>query len=386
MKKILIFFLVICYSCAEHSGHGLNKNNSDSGYTLKLAREVSIPLPPDEWNYSFLSIVKRFGDTTYLFRKAVLTNEIFVYNWDKKKRIKKIQWKETGPHRILNFKQGAFYPLSLDEFVVATPFNIYKTKNDSVYFHKTLGSVKNFKDAYVIFGKTIFPPLRIGARIYMYSAAEGLRGTVKYYNSNRLMQFHLKDHSVSKLNFKFPRAYYKKCWGSGTSHYSITKGKDSLLYVIFPVKPVVYMYDPVKEVFIDSVRFQSDYVNKKIKPIDCKVTGEPYRFHGFNQPKYRAIVYDPYREVFYVFVILPVSKELYDKTNEPFTISPLSIVVLDKNLNKLAEKKLEGGIYYYNEYFVTPEGLWINKNSPHNENFDDDYLRFDLFVLHKERP
>ncbi len=387
MKKVLILFISLYFfSCNKGGTNNILKKNKlqKSIYSLAITKQVTIPIPADEFNYSFLTIIREFNDTLYLFRKSPLTDDIYVYNWKTKKRVKKVHLATEGPNQILHFKQGAFFPLSLNEFIIGTVFNIYRTFNDSVYFHRQLGSIKNLdkEEAYIIFGKNNFPPILIRDNLYMFLAAEkGMKGTDVFYNCKRLMKFNVRNNEIAKLNFKLPAYYHKKCWGPGRTYYSMTLNADSLLNVMFPIHPVIYTYDPGKEKFIDSVPFKSRYVTKEHRPINCNITGKKRMFHAYNNPNYRTIIYDPYKKVYYVFVILPVSKKLFDRTENPFTISPFSIIVFDEKFNKLTEKKIEGGIYFFDEFFVTEEGLWINKNSPHYKDFNEDVLRFDLFQL-----
>ena len=98
--------------------------------------------------------------------------------------------------------------------------------------------------------------------------------------------------------------------------------------------------------------------------------------------KYRFIVYDPYRSVYYRFVTHPMSY-LDPATGLPRRRDekPFSIIILDKNFNKIGERVFPAKQYLIDNYFLNSRGLWISNNHPANPEMEEDYLSFTLLKL-----
>ncbi len=58
-----------------------------------------------------------------------------------------------------------------------------------------------------------------------------------------------------------------------------------------------------------------------------------------------------------------------------------SIIVFDENLNIIGETQMPDNTYNRMLMFVAPEGLYISTNHIKNPDFDEDYLKFELFEL-----
>ena len=77
-----------------------------------------------------------------------------------------------------------------------------------------------------------------------------------------------------------------------------------------------------------------------------------------NNPSYDGILYDPWREVYYRFALLPERPDR--KGTNDYPRKPISVIVLDKNLRPMEETLLDGRVSFRPyESFVSPEGLFI---------------------------
>ncbi len=99
-------------------------------------------------------------------------------------------------------------------------------------------------------------------------------------------------------------------------------------------------------------------------------------------PRYFNLVYDKYRNIFYRFCYTGYNITKDDSSLELMMYLPIfSIIVLDKDLNVIGETLFPENTYNPYMYFVAPEGLYISTNHIKNPDFDEDYLKFDLFEL-----
>ena len=91
--------------------------------------------------------------------------------------------------------------------------------------------------------------------------------------------------------------------------------------------------------------------------------------HFLEQYQYAGIIYDKYRDLYYRLVVRPIFD--YDINDESTQNKPLSIIILNKEYNKVGEFDLDTNAYRYRNIFVSKSGLHINVASD-----NDDYLNF----------
>ena len=101
---------------------------------------------------------------------------------------------------------------------------------------------------------------------------------------------------------------------------------------------------------------------------------------------YQNLVWDPYREVIYRFYQIGAkdlknSDNLFDLKNFP---QSFGIMVLDKDLNVIADQIMTSNKYFFNNFFVAKEGLYLSINHPSNQDMDYNYLSFELIKLKKK--
>jgi len=101
-------------------------------------------------------------------------------------------------------------------------------------------------------------------------------------------------------------------------------------------------------------------------------------------PGYFNIVWDAYRQVYYVLAFHGIEVEsgmnLMDAWRD---LSPFSIIVLDKNFSILGETLMPANYYYIENFFVSDKGLYLSKANPKNPAYSDESLAFDIFSLVK---
>jgi len=111
-----------------------------------------------------------------------------------------------------------------------------------------------------------------------------------------------------------------------------------------------------------------------------------YLYTVIKNPRYKHIIYDAFREVYYRFVYVGEevdTKQIGSGTLEEKvkSLSNLSIIILDKGLNKLEETKLPKDRYNASNYFIAEDGLYLSINNPSNPDMREDALQFERLEL-----
>ncbi len=142
----------------------------------------------------------------------------------------------------------------------------------------------------------------------------------------------------------------------------------------------LYLYD-LSGNFIEKKVAKSKYIDK-FTALSNNFNGMKY---FIETPRYRDIIYDKYRNVYYRFARqgfkLNKNDYIISRFNYP---TQFSIIVLDKNFAVIDELLLPKNIYSIKEWFITPKGLYISQNHIESPQFNEDILTFRLFKLVKE--
>lgn len=101
-----------------------------------------------------------------------------------------------------------------------------------------------------------------------------------------------------------------------------------------------------------------------------------------DSPRYLALVYDKYRNVYYRFVYLGLDPEPDDDLSMLAEFHRnVSIMVIDEDFNVIGETLLPNKTYNANMFFINQAGLWISTNNPENPHFEEDVMNFELFKI-----
>ncbi|MDD4191803.1 MAG: DUF4221 family protein, partial [Mangrovibacterium sp.] len=100
---------------------------------------------------------------------------------------------------------------------------------------------------------------------------------------------------------------------------------------------------------------------------------------------YSFIVWDPYREVLYRFYKIG-KKDLRntDNLNDLNYYPPsFGIMVINKHMEIISDQVYEDSKYFFGNFFIDKNGLYISINHPNNPEMDYKKLTFELFELVK---
>lgn len=123
----------------------------------------------------------------------------------------------------------------------------------------------------------------------------------------------------------------------------------------------------------------STYIKQFNKLIDYPV-GDKEIIEGLQSGRYEIILRDHYRDVFYRFFFAGIDLEEFDLSprnlygNKP----RIGILILDKNLDIIGEHLFEDHAIENWNYFVGKKGLYVSTNNPNRDDFDENFLRYDI--------
>jgi hypothetical protein len=122
-----------------------------------------------------------------------------------------------------------------------------------------------------------------------------------------------------------------------------------------------------------------------IHSIDHEQKGTPEEVviaHYLQQDIYTAIRYDPWRKVYYRFLLQGVPSADF---RTPAGKKPIIVIVMDEQFNYLGETLIgTGEEWNWTNSFVTKEGLNIEYVYPTDtEDIDEEYLNFKIFTIEK---
>jgi len=389
MNKFLVIIIgfLFCTACESDTKTNHKSSKKASNYNLIIKDSLAMPINNKDYYFSYFTHVTKIKDSTYLIRDNYFNNSIDIYNWNTKQKTKNYTYKYEGPNGIKSFGGAAIYPISLNSFFILTiNGRLYITKETSVVY-QTKPQLEKSKEFIRSYGLNAHSPVLSNNKIFFYIPADYLISQDKLYLKRPLIaSFDLNTKKIHRCSISVPKVYDKPCWDPTQGGMSFTKNNKKELIALFSVLNKLYIYNIKKDSVINKITFKSKYVNE-IKPMSKCDYGNNDKFNRYlkNTAIYKNIVYDKYKDAYYIFVMLPLKKEKIQDGNPNFAeVMPFSIIVLDKNYQKLTEQKFNPKTFQIMDYFVTEEGLWISNNNPKNPNFNEDELSFSLFKLEKK--
>ena len=94
---------------------------------------------------------------------------------------------------------------------------------------------------------------------------------------------------------------------------------------------------------------------------------------------YGGILYDEVNEVYYRMALHGVADIL--KAEHGFDDQEISIIILDKDFNKIGESRLPKGKHNFRQWFVGPDGLYISNHHPSQLSPDSKEISFTQYKL-----
>lgn len=131
---------------------------------------------------------------------------------------------------------------------------------------------------------------------------------------------------------------------------------------------------------LSHVEVKSRWVNN-FPTLDELPNGDTGMIKALNNDRYELLLADPYRNVFYRFFFRGFELEEFEtySVRDLFGNRPkMGIMVLNQQLEVIGEHLFENFQIEPWNYFVGKKGLYVSTNNPNREDFDENYLRYDI--------
>lgn len=378
-KLELLIFLI--FTCAEKSVEIENSGIYTS--TLEITSnklEISI-----DNRTSFQSgCIRSFqeANTSYLVFLNHKEDEIQFYDLEKRKLSHRVGLQADGPIGV-NKSIFSFQIVSLD--------SIYVTAFDrKLYLINRLGKVLNSID---------YINQNVGMPVGTINLSSSLYNNLVFRN-NKIVAFTgpvgditsfdqaYLDHQYVELSMDpqgvefemLPMTYPKDYVKDGIKSFEVSREYvDNKFIYSFSADHNLYVTSDFK---IINKKFAASEYFKEIQSLPKDMDISKYKEHLIDNFSYRSIVYDKYRKVYYRFCNLSYEVSEGDNLDELLQNRPRqSIIILDKELNKIGETLLPEKTFKADNFFIAKEGLYLSNNSIYNSKLNKNLLSFTLLKL-----
>ncbi|MDO8965419.1 DUF4221 family protein [Algoriphagus sp.] len=159
-------------------------------------------------------------------------------------------------------------------------------------------------------------------------------------------------------------------WADFGDSIIVSPVSDHRLWIISKRSEKLLGYEEVK----------SNFVNQ-FAVLDQLPYGDGGMIRALNTDRYELLISDTYRNVFYRFFFRGFELEEFEtySVRDLFGNRPkMGIMVLNQQLEVIGEHLFENFQIEPWNYFVGKKGLYVSTNNPNREDFDENYLRYDI--------
>lgn len=367
---IIIIFFALSVSCGDNPS-GFTDGDRDN--TIFVSDSVQINISSDEFFRSIQNHVVYQNQKTFLVRESRLKTSIEIYDWEARKKHGRISFQNDGPNSLRNFGSAALYPFHLDSIFIANlAGDLYFTKRDSIL--QIQPNSKGFR----FFGESSYKPAKIGNKIFLHNGSNFRQMEPDFYDDFAVVAYDLDNGQLEAIPVEFPDRFRNNCWAEVHWYVPFTTNNKGQVVISFSTGPEIKVYDPDTKTVIANHEVKSIFA-EKIEPLpNCETNDlENYFRYLKTTPRYLSLTYDPFKNVYYRMIALPVSGNPDGQGNFQ-NVQPLSLMVLDHNFGVIGEKMFPGRKYDSLDFFVTEEGLWLSRSNEEAEDFDENRLFYDL--------
>ena len=380
---ILIFLLIFFSGCTIQSPSSQSCQSVLSHHFQPTGITKKFDLPSDVLCYAFNLQVytdKEGNENLYFLGRE---NKLLIYNISNEELSNSIVLQERGPNGV--GKANGFFVLSPDSILVTSKyvqkFNFVDGAGQKVFSY-------NYRDDELVTSSTISNYLTpfffdASSNIYMPQCIEGnwtqlpLSAFQQYRTT---LSVNVKTNIKNKVGLAIP--YNKSELKKKSFNYSATQAG----------KLFIFSFDGS-----DSIYVTKDFLN--YQGLLCKSThvfGDLACYLGTDDVQklmkskiescyYTSVAWDPYREVIYRFyklgeTDLKESDDLFSLNHYP---AKFGIMAINKNMEIVADQVFESNKYFFGNYYISKEGLFLSINHPSNPEMDYNKLTFELIKLEK---
>lgn len=356
-----------------------NSNTEDASLSLQVIETIKISLDstvnPNGTTFQYIN--SDSGEYLALQNKAVHAIEIF--NLEFGIHAKRIKLQKDGPNR--SGEVNGFRIFSNDSLLVASypqklmlfnfeglktsEFPVKDTQNDVNYISSTS------EIPFLFDGKKVF-----GAQPFFRNFFDMSASDLGKYSHIYQLDMESVNPEAEWLPISNPEDTWKE--GKKVSKFTWTDRGDSIL-----VSPYndhrIWVISKKSGELLNRLEVKAPLVNQ-FHIIKGLPSGDQGIIEELESDRYELLLYDQFRAVFYRFYFAGIDvndfevhyRELY--SNRP----KIGLLVLDTNLKIIGNHLFDTHQIEPWNYFVGRKGLYVSTNNPNRDDFDENYLRYDL--------
>ncbi len=359
------------------------KQHLASKYILQTTNEVILPIDEGTLPYTKAMFSFREGGIDYLGYLNQGRNEILIFDLDNQTVHKKISLEQEGENGVGSVR-GFMYFTKDSIFITSNSDKRLYLVNDSgrVIDKFSYRKTSDDKDTGVAFySRTNIntPLIKVGSKVYLTNYIPGNFANLTQQHLNKLSvctELDLHSGDVNLLAMSFPDDY----WSDGSRH-------EPSYARIFDGERFVYLWRYYDNLLvttdhetIEKFPMSSYYFNKIAhKPLHNDL--QLHIKHLLESPSFFNVIYDEYRKLYYVFAYPGIEVEKGEDVMKLWQFLPVfSVIIFDRDFQKIGETKMPKNTYHIENYFVTEKGLHISKSHPLNKDFNENSIKFDVFI------
>lgn len=372
MKASTTFFLfVLVFSCSP--------KEDKLKLTISILETIQIPLDStiNPTRTSSQYILSDSGEYLAIQNKSVHGIEIF--NLESGIHSKRIKLQKDGPNR--SGEVNGFQIFSIDSLLVASypqklmlfnfegvktgEFPVKDTQNDVNYISSTN------EIPFLFDGKKVF-----GAQPFFRNFFDMTASDLGKYSHIYRLDMESGQPVTEWLPISNPEDTWKE--GKKVTKFTWTDRGDSIL-----VSPYndhrIWVISKARKELVNLVEVKAPEVNQ-FHIIKGLPSGDEGIIEELESDRYELFLYDLFREVFYRFYFVGIDANEYEfHYRDLFSNRPkIGVLVLDIDLNIIGNHLFETHQIESWNYFVGKKGLYVSTNNPNREDFDENFLRYEI--------
>lgn len=372
------FFIVVFISLVSCNNPRSELRIIDLKYTIEEQIKIRLDSVSSPHNYRVQLLETDSGRV--LVTMGQFPFGLNFYNLETKQKAYKISLSSDGIDKVGTL--NGFYFYNIDSiFITSVPstisiFNIHGKKSKDIkiqgsnQYIQTISS-KNYRPL-IIENQTMY-----GAYPFITKHWETPIKDVSMHK--HLFAYDLVGSEIKWLNYSLPEGFWDKGIFSPEFCY-LSKG-DSIV-TFFSRDLRIDVFSKSQNKIIDTRKLETpdriEFAKFKERPY-----GDEGVIKELENGVIKGALYDNFRDVYYVIYEPPINPESY-----PFSLLQLytnrpefKIFVLDSNFNYQGEILFKDFVADSNEIFVGEKGLYVSINHQYSQDFDENYLIFDVIRI-----
>ncbi|WP_084454329.1 DUF4221 family protein [Algoriphagus terrigena] len=376
IKLLIVFFvLMLTFSCKE--------KETESPVTWSLTpsgEKIQLPLDDSTSNVS-MGLEYFQSEKPLLFNSNRNNNSLQIYDLDGQTLVKEIRFEREGDQGTA---LGHFHVQSLDSIFIfpeMSPFIILTDTSGTIKSRIRFSLPEGYPMIFVHNSYYVSPPVVRGKELIVKVRLDGNPSSINQEaldGKKLLAAINLEDGSTRLLPFGFPKDYLSN--GQKQFEFSVA-GNHGKTVASYMGDHQVYFSNSENEP-MQPKSAKSQYLDETMPTFPKDVDGRGFSAYFFAKSRYESLIHDPYRNVYYRFayptVVAETDEELRALRASP---GPFVVMVLDEDLNVLAETKFDSGTYLPSNFFVGEKGLYLSLSHPDNPANQEDQFAFELIQL-----